>query len=126
MVDYDSLYDLGYTAGYQASPLVTYSSIIIGVFMIVCMWKIYVKAGKPGWASIVPFYNAYVTFEVAGYNGWMFLLLLVPLVNIYFAFAVIFKTAHKFGKSTGFGFGMLFLSIIFYPILAFGSAQYQK
>ncbi|MBA4384021.1 MAG: signal peptidase I [Anaerolinea sp.] len=95
------------------------------VFYIFCMWKIYVKAGKPGWAAIVPIYNILVQLEIVGRPWWYLLLLLVPVVNIVIGIMILFDLAKVFGKGTGFGFGLLFLSFIFIPILAFGDAQYQ-
>jgi hypothetical protein len=95
------------------------------VFYVFCMWKIYVKAGKPGWAAIIPIYNILVQLEIVGRPWWYLLLMFVPVVNIVIAIMIIFDLAKVFGKSTGFGFGLLFLSFIFIPILAFGDAQYQ-
>jgi hypothetical protein len=95
------------------------------VFYIFCMWKIYVKAGKPGWAAIIPIYNLLVQLEIVGRPWWYLLLMFVPVVNIVIGIMIIFDLAKVFGKSTGFGFGLLFLSFIFIPILAFGDAQYQ-
>jgi len=80
------------------------------------------KAGEPGWAAIVPLYNAYVMFKIAWGNGWKFLLLLIPIANIVFAIMLPFKLAKAFGKSSGFGAGLLFLSVVFYPILAFDNS----
>jgi hypothetical protein len=94
------------------------------VFYIFCMWKIYVKAGKPGWAAIVPIYNILVQLEIVGRPWWYLLLLFVPVVNIVISIMILFDLAKVFGKGTGFGFGLLFLSFIFIPILAFGDAQY--
>lgn len=109
----------------MSTPSIIFS-IAIAVFMIVCMWKIFEKAGEPGWGAIVPFYNLYLVFKIALGNGWYFLFLLIPFVNIVFAIMLPFKLAKAFGKGVGFGFGLLLLDIIFYPILAFGSAEYQK
>ncbi|MBE5923298.1 MAG: signal peptidase I [Lachnospiraceae bacterium] len=92
--------------------------------MLVCEWKIYSKAGEPGWAVIVPFYNLYVLFKIAMGNGWLFLLMLVPFVNFVVAIIMIFKLSSAFGHGVGFGFGLLFLPVIFIPILAFGSSEY--
>ena len=99
--------------------------IAIAVLMIVAWWKIFTKAGRPGWASIVPFYNLYVEFEIAGMNGWLFLLLLVPIANIVILIMLYIKLAQVFGKDAGFTIGLIFLNMIFLLILAFGSAQYQ-
>lgn len=99
--------------------------LALSILLIVANWKIYSKAGEPGWASIVPFYCNYVLFKIAMGNGWLFLLMLVPVVNIVVSIMVIFKLASAFGKGIGFGFGLLFLSPIFLLILGFGSAEYQ-
>jgi hypothetical protein len=95
------------------------------LFLIVTMWKIFTKAGKPGWASIIPIYNIFVMLDIAGKPGWWFLLMLIPFVNIVIMILVIAGIAANFGKGGGFVAGMILLPIIFYPILAFGSAQSQ-
>jgi hypothetical protein len=99
-------------------------SMAISAFILVCMWKIFVKAGKPGWAALVPFYNTLVMLEFLGRPWWFLLLMFVPLANVVIEIIIIFDYAKSFGKSTAFGFGLLFLSIIFIPILAFGSSRY--
>ena len=100
--------------------------IIMCVVMFVALWKIFTKAGKPGWGAIVPIYDLYLEFEIAFGNGWLFLLMLVPIVNFVVAIILPFKLAKAFGKGAGFGLGLLFLPIIFHLILAFGSAEYQN
>jgi len=97
----------------------------ISIFMIVASWRIYTKAGKPGWTSIIPIYNAVVWMEIAKRPGWWVLLLFIPFVNIVIAIIANIDVAKNFGKDTGFGIGLSFLSIVFVPILAFGDAQYQ-
>jgi hypothetical protein len=98
--------------------------LAISVFAIVCMWKIFAKAGKPGWASIVPFYNLYILFEITWGNGILFLLNLIPIVNAIIMLITYVKLAKAFGKSGGFAAGLIFLNLIFVCILGFGSAQY--
>ncbi len=98
--------------------------LAVAILVIVSVWMIFEKANQPGWASIIPFYNVYVLFEIAFGSGIKFLWLLVPLANIYFIIMVYIKLAHSFGKSTGFGIGLLFLSPIFLPMLAFSDAYY--
>lgn len=98
--------------------------LVISVISIIANWKIFTKANKPGWASIIPFYNMYTQFEIAGMNGWMFLLLCVPIVNIVIAIMLYVNLAKAFGKSTGFAIGLIFLNFIFTLILGFGSAEY--
>ena len=94
------------------------------VFSIIVMWRLFEKAGQHGWASLIPFYNAYVGHKIAWGNGWLMLLMLIPLVNAVFGIMTVFRLAKVFGKGVGFGFGLLFLGVIFLPILAFGSARY--
>lgn len=99
--------------------------IAIIVFLIAAMWKVFVKAGQPGWAAIVPIYNIYIMLQIAGRPGWWLLLMFVPFVNFVVQIIVALDIARNFGKSTGFGVGLFLLSPIFYPILGFGSATYE-
>ena len=107
------------------NPVVLIIGLVVSVFLLVCQWKIFAKAGKPGWAAIVPIYNAYVLFDIIYGKGVKFLLLLVPLLNIVIGIASTIRLAHVFGKSTGFGIANLFFPYICTPILAFGDAEYQ-
>ncbi len=109
-------------AGIGAGMLILYFVVLI--FMLIVMWKIFTKAGKPGWGILIPIYNIILMLEIAGRPGWWFLLMLIPGVNFVISIIVILDFAKAFGKGTGFGIGMLFFGIIFYPILAFGDAQY--
>ena len=95
------------------------------VFFVVVGWKINTKAGKPGWAVIVPIYNVIVHLEIVGRPLWWIVLFFIPLVNIVVSIILVFDLARKFGKGVGFGFGLLFLGFIFLPVLAFGSARYR-
>ncbi len=97
---------------------------IFSVFYLIVLWKIFVKAGQPGWAAIIPIYNSYILAKIAFGNGWLFLLAIVPIVNFIYLFILYFKLAKSFGKSTAFGIGTIFLSIVFLPMLAFGSCEY--
>lgn len=97
------------------------------VLAIVIMWKFYQKAGRPGWASIVPFYNSWVLCEIAGRPGWWMFLQLIPIVNLVVTIIIALDIAKKFGKSGAFGiFGLWLFSIIGYAIIAFGSAKYES
>jgi uncharacterized protein DUF5684 len=99
---------------------------LLSLLMIVAMWKVFTKAGKPGWAAIIPFYNLYVLLKIAGRPGWWLILFLIPLVNIVIAFVLYVDVAKSFGKGAAFGIFLLgFFSFIGYPILGFGSAAYQ-
>jgi hypothetical protein len=95
------------------------------VLTFVSFWKVYVKAGEPGWAIFVPIYNVIVTLRIAGKPWWWFFLTLIPFINIVFVVLVFVSTARRFGKGVGFGLGLFFLPAIFYTILAFGEATYD-
>ena len=99
--------------------------IAFAVVEIAAVWKTFVKAGQPGWAAIVPIYNGIVMLQIAGRPVWWFLLYFIPLVNIIIAIIVMIDFAKSFGKGVGFALGLIFLPIIFFPILAWGDAQYQ-
>ena len=93
--------------------------------MLISMWKVFKKAGKPGWASIIPIYNIYTMIQIAKLPTYYLLLFMIPIANIYAMFKIYIELAHKFNKSTGFGVGLIFLSVIFFPMLAFGDATYE-
>jgi uncharacterized membrane protein YhaH (DUF805 family) len=93
---------------------------------IVGLWKVFQKAGQEGWKSIIPIYNTYVMFQIAGRPGWWFLLLLIPIVNFVVSIILALDMAKAFGKSGAFGFfGLWLFSFIGYLMLAFGDAEYQ-
>ena len=98
---------------------------IIGIFFIAVMWKVFTKAGEPGWAALVPIYNLVVLLKIAGKPAWWLVLFLIPLVSLVASILVAIGVAERFGKGTGFGLGLAFLGPIFYPVLAFGSAEYR-
>ena len=98
--------------------------LIICVLGLVSMAKIFKKAGKTGWAALVPFYNLYVLFDIVWGKGLMFLLTLIPLANLIVMIILWAKLAKAFGKRGGFAVGLVFLNLIFTCILGFGKAQY--
>ncbi len=119
----------GYDAAYAAaasgvSAVYAILSLAISVLTLVAMWKLFVKAGRAGWKCLIPFYNTYCLYDIAWGNGWLFLLMFVPCVNVVVGIMMLFKLAKAFGQGTGFGFGLLFLNTIFILILGFGSAEY--
>ncbi len=99
--------------------------LVVLVAVIAGMWKMFEKAGKPGWAAIVPIYNLIVLLEIVKRPLWWIILFLIPIVSLVAAIIVMIDLAKAFGKGTGFGIGLALLGIIFLPILGFGSAQYQ-
>lgn len=98
--------------------------LAVVVFVIAGLWKVFVKAGKPGWAAIVPIYNLIVMLEIAGKPIWWIVLMLIPFVNFIILIIVMIDLAKSFGKSTGFGIGCALLGFIFIPILGFSDAKY--
>ena len=100
--------------------------LAVVVLFIVALWKVFTKAGQPGWAAIVPIYNAYVLVKIAGRPGWWLLMLFIPFVNIVFSILLSIDIAKAFGQSAAWGVILLFLLCgIGYLILGFGSATYQ-
>src|SRR6266566_1470050 len=77
------------------------------------MWKVFTKAGEPGWAAIIPIYNYVVLDRIAGRPGWWLLLwiLLGPIAYI----VISFDLAKRFGKGAGFAIGLILLPFIFWP-----------
>lgn len=113
------------TTAPQISPVVWICYFAVIILMIAAIWKVFSKAGQPGWASLIPIYNLYIMCKIAGRPGWWVLLMLIPLVNVIIAIILLVDISKSFGKGVGFALGLLFLGIIFWPILGFGSAQYQ-
>lgn len=95
-------------------------ALAIGIFSIICNWKVFKKAGKNGWEAIVPVYNIIVLIQIAGLPLWYIALFFVPFANIYAIFKIYIELAKKFGQSAGFGVGLALLNPIFMAILAFG------
>lgn len=100
-------------------------ALAFAVFMIIAMWKVYEKAGKPGWAAIIPIYNMIVLLEIVGKPKWWILLFLIPFVNYVFIIWTYNMLSKSFGKDEAFTVGLVLLNIVFFPILAFGDAEYK-
>jgi Family of unknown function (DUF5684) len=100
--------------------------LVVAVVLIIGWWKVFEKAGHPGWAVLIPVYNAYVMLKIAGRPGWWLLLYFIPVVNFVIVIVVAIDIAKAFGQSAAFGFFLLFLLCgIGYLILGFGDYQYQ-
>ena len=110
-------------AGCGCVGVVIYFAVI--VLVIIGLWKVFVKAGKPGWGAIVPIYNMILVCEITGRPVWWVVLMLIPLVNIVVLIIVFMDLAKAFGKDAAYGLGLAFLPFIFFPMLGFGSAQYR-
>ena len=104
--------------------IILFIGFIIWLIMVIAFWKIFTKAGKPGWAAIIPIYNTIVLLEIVGKPVWWIILLIFPPTALIFGIWTINLLSKSFGQSEGFTIGLLLLGIIFYPILAFGNYQY--
>jgi hypothetical protein len=118
-----------------AGLITAYLVIVIPIVLIaiVAIWRVFTKAGQPGWAVLIPFYNLYVYSQVVKRPGWWMLLYFASIIPVVGSLAVLFvsiidslRLAKLFGKSSGFGVGIILLGVVFLPILAFGDADYDE
>ena len=109
-----------YPAGLLIFQLILIAVAVIG------LWKLFSKAGKPGWASIIPIYNTIVMIQISGKPIWGIILLFIPVANIVASVLIMIGMAKNFGRGTGTVIGLIFLPLIFMLILAFGSAEYKR
>jgi len=99
--------------------------LALTVLFLVGFWKVFTKAGQPGWAALIPFYNAYILTKIAGRPGWWVLMLMIPFVNLAFGILLAIDIAKAFGQGAAFGVVLLFLlSGVGYLVLAFGDYRY--
>jgi len=110
-------------AGIGMGIMICYLAVLL--LIIIGMWKVFEKAGKPGWAAIIPIYNLVVLLEIVGKPIWWIILMLIPLVNLIVYIIILVELAKRFGKGVGFAIGLLIFPFICFPILGFGNAQYQ-
>ena len=106
----------------------TLLSLIYLAFIVLVIaggWKMFVKAGKPGWGIIIPIYNLILMLEIADRPIWWVILFFIPIANLIVSILMYIEVAKKFGKGVGFGIGLTFLSFIFMPILGFSDAKFQ-
>jgi len=100
--------------------------LFLVLFFIAAGWKVFEKAGHPGWAVLVPIYNGIIMCSIAKKPWWWLLLMCIPYIGIVWSIWVINRTAKAFGKSEGFTIGLILLGFIFWPILAWGDAEYNS
>jgi Family of unknown function (DUF5684) len=98
---------------------------VLAAFILTSLWRVFEKAGKPGWAAIVPIYNMIVLLEIAQLPGIYVIGFFVPGVNFILGMYVWHEVGKQFGKSDAFNIGLALLSIVFVPILAFTDSEYQ-
>ena len=111
-----------------AALMGVYAVIEIGfaILMIIAYWKIFTKAGQPGWAAIIPFYNVYVMLQIIGRPGWWLLLFFVPVVNVIIWIIMMIELAKSFGRGGGFALGLIVFPFIWMLILGFGADSYKR
>ncbi|PSP32844.1 signal peptidase I [Halobacteriales archaeon QH_10_70_21] len=99
--------------------------LLIFAVVVAGLWKTFEKAGEPGWAAIIPIYNAYVIIKISGNAWWWLILLFIPIINFFALAKISIDVADTFGQGALFGIGLWLLSFVFYPVLGFGDYQYQ-
>ncbi len=119
-----ALQDLGNDGGGIAGAIGGLIYLAFLVLMVASLWKIFDKAGEPGWAAIIPIYNVVVLLKIVGRPIWRLVLMFIPLVGAIIAILVTIDLAKSFGQGVGYGIGLVFLPFIFGPMLAFGDASY--
>jgi len=100
-------------------------AMMLAALYIVSVWKVFEKAGQPGWAVLIPFYNLYTYAKVAGLHGMSIVLYLLPFINIFYHFSLNIRVAKRFGYSNGMGFLLAISPGIIMPVLAFGDNTYK-
>jgi hypothetical protein len=111
--------------GGTAEALAMLIGLAVGLISIIGVWKVFAKAGQPGWAIFIPIYQTIVIIQVAKRPIWWIVLMFIPIVNLIVTLIIMIDVAKNFGKGTGYGLGLLFLPFIFFPLLGFGDDQYQ-
>jgi hypothetical protein len=111
--------------GGAGGTLVLLIQLAVVVLTVAGLWKVFTKAGKPGWAAIIPIYNVIVLLDIVGKPLWWVILFLIPCVNIVISIIVYIELAKVFGQGAGFAIGILLLPFVFIPLLGFGDYRYQ-
>lgn len=112
-------------AGDAAVVIILLIYLAIIILMIASTWVVFDKAGQPGWAAIIPIYNTIIMLKIAGKPIWWIILFFVPIVNVIVMIRMMHSISTNFGRGVGTTLWLIFLSVIFWPILAFGSAEYN-
>ena len=118
-------YKYEYEANFSIPAWVIVLICVFALLQIIAQWKVFTKAGQPGWACIIPIYNIYIMTKIAGKPGIWVLWMIIPLVNIVFVIWLYNMISKSFGHDEGFTVGLIPLGIIFWPILGFGPSKYQ-
>ncbi|MGH2597189.1 MAG: DUF5684 domain-containing protein [Actinomycetota bacterium] len=121
----DGIAQVTYTTSGAGVGAILLYVVVFYVIAVIPYWVIFTKAGRPGWPALIPIYSSYILLKVIGRPGWWFWLFLIPVVNFVILIIVLNDLSKSFGHGVGFTFGLIFLSLIFVYILAFGSSTYR-
>jgi hypothetical protein len=99
--------------------------LIVIVVLVAALWMTFVKAGRPGWGAIIPFYNAYLMIKVAGRPGWWLILFFIPFVNMIVWLIVALDISKNFGHGAGFGVLLWLFAPLMFLVLGFGTDEYR-
>jgi hypothetical protein len=98
---------------------------VLGLILLIAIWKIFTKAGRPGWHAIIPILNTYQLIKIGSQPGWFVILMFIPVVNLIIYIITALGIAKNFAKSGAFGlFGLVVFSFIGFPVLGFGSSKF--
>ena len=124
-MDYDYYYTNSTASSGGPTSLQMTASAILILIIVISQWRIFTKAKQDGWKALIPIYNTYIVLKIIGKPWWWLIMLVIPIINIFFAFALSHHLAKSFGKGMGYTLLLFFLPIIGYPMLAFGDATYK-
>lgn len=100
--------------------------LLLAAIQISGMWMVFKKAGHAGWKAIIPIYNFYIMLRIGENAWWWLVLVFIPILNLYALYKIHAGVARAFGRGIGFGLGLTFLGILFFPLLGFGDYQYHQ
>lgn len=98
---------------------------VVTILLVVAYWRIFEKAGEPGWKSIIPLYSSYTLCKLVFSSGWFFLLELIPVVGFVVRVVRRYRLSRAFGHGVGFTLGLIFLPNIFTLILGFNKDEFH-
>lgn len=112
------------SSGGSTLPLIV--TLVITLIAIVGWWKLFSKAGYPGFLALIPLVNVVVYIMVGGRPWWWIILMLIPFINIIILFLVHLSVAERYGQGVLYAFGLFFLMPVFAIILGFGPFEYRE
>ncbi|TWT90843.1 hypothetical protein Mal64_12400 [Pseudobythopirellula maris] len=112
-----------------AAVIVTalFCGVLLGIalYCLAGAWKVFGKAGLPGWFALVPLLNAYLICKIAGKPGWWVVLLFVPLVNLVVLWRVVSGLAMWFGKTDLYAVGLFLVFPLFFAMIGHSTTRYR-